>query len=193
MKNNILLLDNMDSFTYNLVDQLRTLNQNVLIYRNQINLNIILKKLHKIENPILMLSPGPGKPEEAGCMLKLIKKVKGKVPIIGICLGHQAIIKSYGGEIVSAGEIQHGKSSLIEHDGKEMFLKIPNPFAVARYHSLIGKKIPKTLIINSFLKKIVMSVRNDVDRVCGFQFHPESILTTKGTLFLKEVIRWCSS
>lgn len=192
MKNNILLLDNMDSFTYNLVDQLRTLNQNVLIYRNQININIIFQKLHEIQNPILMLSPGPGKPEEAGCMLKLIEKVKGKIPIIGICLGHQAIIKSYGGKIVSAGEILHGKASLIEHDGKEMFSKICNPFTVARYHSLIGEKIPNTLTINSFLKRTVMSVRSNIDKVCGFQFHPESILTTEGTLFLEKVIKWCN-
>lgn len=182
----------MDSFTYNLVDQLRTLGHHVLIYRNHINVNVILKKLKNVKNPILVLSPGPGNPEDAGCMIKLIEKVKSKIPVIGICLGHQAIIKSYGGEITSANEILHGKASLIKHDEKEMFFNISNPFTVARYHSLIGTKIPNTLVINSFFKNIVMSVRNNTDRICGFQFHPESIITTKGTFFLERVIEWCN-
>ncbi|CAI6375799.1 unnamed protein product [Macrosiphum euphorbiae] len=172
---NILLLDNIDSFTYNLVEQLRNQKNNVLIYRNTVDIHIILKSLKELKNPILMLSPGPSLPKNAGCMLDLIKKVKGHIPIIGICLGHQAIVEAYGGIIGYAGEIFHGKASLINHDGLEMFKGITQPLPVARYHSLVCNKIPKNFIINSYFEKMIMSVRNNLDRVCGFQFHPESI------------------
>lgn len=189
---NILLLDNIDSFTYNLVEQLRNQKNNVLIYRNTVDIKIILNSLKKLKNPILMLSPGPSSPKNAGCMLDLIKKVKGHVPIIGICLGHQAIVEAYGGIIGYAGEIIHGRASLINHDGLEMFRDIPQPLPVARYHSLICNKIPKSFIINSYFEKMIMSVRNNLDRVCGFQFHPESILTTCGDQILEKIINWAS-
>lgn len=189
---NILLLDNIDSFTYNLVEQLRNKKNNVLIYRNTVNINIILNSLKKLKNPILMLSPGPGMPKHAGCMLDLIKKVKGFIPIIGICLGHQAIVEAYGGLIGYAGEIFHGKASLINHDGLEMFRDIPQPLPVARYHSLVCNKIPKNFIVNSYFEKMIMSVRNNIDYVCGFQFHPESILTTCGDQILEKIINWAS-
>ncbi|QCI21335.1 anthranilate synthase component II (plasmid) [Buchnera aphidicola (Hyperomyzus lactucae)] len=189
---NILLLDNKDSFTYNLVEQLRNQKNNVLIYRNTVDLETILDSLKKLKNPILMLSPGPSIPQNAGCMLNLIKRVKGYVPIIGICLGHQAIVEAYGGMIGYAGEIFHGKASLINHDGLEMFQDMPQPLPVARYHSLVCNKIPKNFIINSYFNKMIMSVRNNLDRVCGFQFHPESILTTCGDQILKQIISWAS-
>lgn len=190
--NNVLLLDNIDSFTYNLVDQLRTNNHNVVIYRNTTPIDIILTKISKMCNPVLMLSPGPGNPDDAGCMLDLLKEMRGKIPIIGICLGHQAIVKVYGGDIECAGEILHGKSSLITHDGKAMFFGMPNPFSVARYHSLICNNVPKTLIVNAYYNNMVMAVRNDSEKICGFQFHPESILTTQGVEFLKKVMEWIS-
>ncbi|QIQ42191.1 MAG: anthranilate synthase component II (plasmid) [Buchnera aphidicola (Microlophium carnosum)] len=189
---NILLLDNIDSFTYNLVEQLRNQKNNVLIYRNTVDLEIILKSLRKLINPILMLSPGPSLPKNAGCMLELIKKVKGFIPIIGICLGHQAIVEAYGGTIGYANDIFHGKTSSINHDGLEMFEDIPDPLPVGRYHSLICNTIPTGFIINSYFKKIIMSVRNNSDRVCGFQFHPESILTTYGDQILEKTINWAS-
>lgn len=189
----ILLLDNLDSFTYNLVEQLRNKNNNVLIYRNNVNIKIILNSINKIKNPILMLSPGPSTPKNAGCMLNLINEVKGKIPIVGICLGHQAIVEAYGGIIGYAGEIFHGKASLINHDGLEMFEGLPQPLPVARYHSLICNKIPKNFIINSYFNDMIMSVRNNLDYVCGFQFHPESILTTSGALLLEKIIDWASS
>jgi len=187
---NILLLDNKDSFTYNLVEQIRNQNNNVIIYRNTVNINIILDCLKTLKKPILMLSLGPSRPQHAGCMLELIKKIKGSIPIIGICLGHQAIVEAYGGIIGYSGEIFHGKASLINHDGLEMFQDIPQPLPVARYHSLICHKIPQNFVINSYCKKMVMSVRNNLDRVCGFQFHPESILTTCGDQILKKIIDW---
>lgn len=187
---NILLLDNIDSFTYNLVEQLRNKNNNVLIYRNTVDVNIILSSIKKTTNPILMLSPGPSTPKHAGCMLNLIHAVKGKIPIVGICLGHQAIVEAYGGIIGYAGEIFHGKASLINHDGLEMFEDLPQPLPVARYHSLVCNKIPKNFIINSYFNNMIMSVRNNLDHVCGFQFHPESILTTSGSLLLQKIIDW---
>jgi anthranilate synthase/phosphoribosyltransferase len=187
---NILFIDNIDSFTYNLVDQLRNSQHCVTIYRNTIPANIIIEKLSQMQNPILMLSPGPGAPSDAGCMPELLKRLKGKLPIIGICLGHQAIVESYGGSIVPAGDILHGKASLIEHDEQAMFKGLPNPLPVARYHSLKGENIPKTLTINALCNNIVMAVRNDEDRVCGFQFHPESILTIQGVELLEQTIKW---
>ncbi|QCI24665.1 anthranilate synthase component II (plasmid) [Buchnera aphidicola (Muscaphis stroyani)] len=190
---NILLLDNIDSFTYNLVEQLRVQNNKVLIYRNTVDIKIILDIIKNTENPILFLSPGPGIPKNAGCMLELIKKLKGKVPMIGICLGHQAIVEAYGGLIGQAGEIFHGKTSLINHDGLEMFKGMPQPLLVARYHSLICNKIPQGFVINSYLQKIVMSIRNNTDHICGFQFHPESILTTWGSQLLKNILIWAFS
>ncbi|ANF17273.1 anthranilate synthase subunit II [Buchnera aphidicola (Schlechtendalia chinensis)] len=188
--NDILLLDNIDSFTYNLVDQLRINNCNVIIYRNTVSISIILKKLSKMCNPILILSPGPGHPDNAGCMLKLLKIVCGKIPIIGICLGHQAIVKIYGGNIENSGEILHGKTSFIEHDGQAMFHNIPNPFLVARYHSLICNDVPNSLTISAHCNGAVMSVRSDKEKICGVQFHPESILTTLGSKFLKQTVEW---
>ncbi|WP_428994356.1 glutamine amidotransferase-related protein [Buchnera aphidicola] len=187
---NILLLDNIDSFTYNLVEQLRKQHNNVLIYRNTVAISIILNSIKTMINPLLMLSPGPSTPANAGCMLNLIQEIKGKVPIIGICLGHQAIVEAYGGIIGYAGEIFHGKASLINHDGLEMFEDLPQPLPVARYHSLVCNKIPKNFIINSYFDNMIMSVRNNLDYVCGFQFHPESILTTSGALLLEKIINW---
>lgn len=185
---NILFLDNIDSFTYNLVDQLRYSGHLVTIYRNTLPADLIIDKLSQMQNPILFLSPGPGAPSQAGCMPTLLKRLKGQLPIIGICLGHQAIVESYGGSIVPAGDILHGKASLIKHDGKLMFKDLPNPLPVARYHSLKGENIPASLTINAMFDNIVMAVRNDHDRVYGFQFHPESILTINGVQLLNQTI-----
>lgn len=186
----ILLLDNIDSFTYNLVDQLRASGHQVTIYRNQVPAELIIEKLSQMDNPILMLSPGPGKPSEAGCMPQLLQQLRGKLPIIGICLGHQAIVEAYGGVVIQAGEILHGKSSLVTHDNQAMFADLPSPLPVARYHSLVGADIPPELVVNAHFNQMVMAVRHDKDRVCGFQFHPESILTTQGARLLNQTLEW---
>lgn len=186
----ILLLDNIDSFTYNLVDQLRSSGHRVVIYRNQIPADVIISKLAEMENPVLMLSPGPGTPSEAGCMPELLTKLRGKLPIIGICLGHQAIVETYSGHVGQAGEILHGKASQVEHDGEGMFAGLPSPLPVARYHSLVGSQIPEGLTVNATFNGMVMAVRQDEDRVCGFQFHPESILTTQGARLLEQTLAW---
>lgn len=186
----ILLLDNVDSFTYNLVDQLRASGHQVVIYRNQIAADIIVDRLLQMEQPVLMLSPGPGTPADAGCMPELLQQLRGQVPIIGICLGHQAIVEAYGGHVGQAGEILHGKASAITHDGEGMFAGMPNPLPVARYHSLVGSNIPAKLAVNARFGDMVMAVRHDRHRVCGFQFHPESILTTQGARLLEQTLAW---
>ncbi|WP_447887987.1 glutamine amidotransferase-related protein [Serratia fonticola] len=186
----ILLLDNVDSFTYNLVDQLRASGHQVVIYRNQIAAEIIIARLQEMEQPILMLSPGPGTPADAGCMPELLQRLRGQMPIIGICLGHQAIVEAYGGHVGQAGEILHGKASSITHDNQGMFAGMANPLPVARYHSLVGSNIPEGLTVNARFGDMVMAVRHDEHRVCGFQFHPESILTTQGARLLEQTLAW---
>ena len=186
----ILLIDNVDSFTYDLVDQLRASGHNVVIYRNQIPADVIIEKLSQLEKPVLLLSPGPGTPSEAGCMPELLKRLRGQLPIIGICLGHQAIVETYGGFVGQAGEILHGKASSITHDNEGMFVGMNNPLPVARYHSLVGSQIPDGLTVNARFGDMVMAVRHDEDRVCGFQFHPESILTSQGARLLEQTLAW---
>lgn len=186
----ILLLDNIDSFTYNLVDQLRATGHRVMIYRNSLPAQTVTDALSQMEQPILMLSPGPGTPANAGCMPQLLQQLRGQLPIIGICLGHQAIIEAYGGHVGQAGEILHGKASPVRHDGQAMFAGMPDPLPVARYHSLVGSDIPATLTVNARFNDMVMAVRQDADRVCGFQFHPESILTTQGARLLNQTLDW---
>ncbi|CAM3905485.1 glutamine amidotransferase-related protein [Xenorhabdus thuongxuanensis] len=190
---NILLLDNVDSFTYNLVDQLRTHGHHVVVYRNTVSANIIITKLNEMESPLLMLSPGPGKPSEAGCMPELLKQVISQIPIIGICLGHQAIIEAYGGNVSAAQEILHGRATPAIHDGKDMFSGLPNPLSVARYHSLAAVHAPTALTVSALCGDIVMAVRHDEHKVCGFQFHPESILTTRGARLLEQTLAWALS
>lgn len=186
----ILLIDNVDSFTYNLVDQLRSSGHNVVIYRNHLPAEVIIDKLSQMEKPVLLLSPGPGTPSEAGCMPELLRRLRGNLPIIGICLGHQAIVETYGGHVGQAGEILHGKASSITHDDLGMFAGMSNPLPVARYHSLVGSNIPAGLTVNARFGDMVMAVRHDEDRVCGFQFHPESILTSQGARLLEQTLAW---
>lgn len=187
---NVLLLDNFDSFTYNLVDILRSFGQNVLIYRNNSKVYDLMTALEYMEDPIFVISPGPGTPNNAGCLLEMIHQLKGKIPILGICLGHQAIVQAYGGHVYHATNIMHGKSSNITHDEQDMFQNLPNPLAVARYHSLLCKSIPKNLCINAHFKTMVMAVKQPIDRICGLQFHPESILTPNGIELMHNILLW---
>lgn len=188
----ILFLDNFDSFTYNLVDQFRTLGHQVKIYRNDCDL-AHLEQLAREPDTILALSPGPGCPAEAGNMLALIKRVKNEVPIIGICLGHQALIEAFGGKVIHAGEVLHGKVSQIQHDNLAMFADLPNPMPVARYHSLMGTELPEELIVNAQYNNIIMAIRHRTLPICAFQFHPESILTVQGTKLLENSVKWLLS
>ncbi|MDG3088330.1 aminodeoxychorismate/anthranilate synthase component II [Vibrio hannami] len=189
----IVFVDNFDSFTYNLVDQFRSLGHEVTIYRNHISADVIAEAVNKLEKPVVVLSPGPGAPAEAGCMPKLIQLLKGKVPMIGICLGHQAIVEAYGGTVAGAGEIIHGKVSMMEHQEHTVYQGLPSPLAIARYHSLVATEVPESLQITAEVKGLVMSVVNDHDKVVGYQFHPESIMTTYGATLLENSIEWALS
>lgn len=185
---NILFLDNFDSFTYNLVDQFKTLGHSVKVYRNDCELDRLIAEAQP--NTILALSPGPGSPSEAGNMLPLIQALVGKVPMIGICLGHQALIEALGGKVVHAGEVLHGKVSRIQHDNQAMFAGLSNPMPVARYHSLMGIDLPESLIVNAEYNGIVMAIRHRELPICAFQFHPESILTVQGSKLLQQSLDW---
>jgi len=181
----IYLLDNFDSFTYNLVDQFRSLGYEVVIYRNDVDADFIADKLlNETEPTALVLSPGPGAPHEAGSLMALIGKVAGKLPMLGICLGHQALIEHYGGKVERAKQVVHGKSSPTVHNGKGIFANLPSPLPVARYHSLVATQVPDCLEVIATTEDMPMAIIHQQDKAVGFQFHPESILTTLGSQLL---------
>ncbi|MCD8547221.1 MAG: aminodeoxychorismate/anthranilate synthase component II [Aeromonadaceae bacterium] len=193
MANTLFLLDNFDSFTYNLVDQFRALGHAVRIYRNSLSAQAIFEQIRACEDAVLVLSPGPGAPHEAGCMIELIGLCRGKVPILGICLGHQAICEYYGGTVGSAGEIIHGKSSLIDHIGNLMFTGLSQPLPVARYHSLVATYVPAELEVIAHYRDMPMAVLHRADKVLGYQFHPESIMTTEGARLLTQSLAYLTA
>lgn len=184
----ILLIDNYDSFTYNLVQYLGELGAKCQVYRNdQIDLESIKGKSPKG----LVISPGPCTPKEAGISQEAILRMAGKVPILGVCLGHQCIGSAFGGRIVRAERLMHGKSSLIYHDGKTIYKGLPNPFEAIRYHSLIIEResLPDCLEISAETKeKEIMGVRHRKFAIEGVQFHPESIMTQGGKNLLKNFL-----
>ena len=194
MSNTLFLLDNFDSFTYNLVDQFRSLGHEVKIYRNSISAEAIKQQIDQCENnPVVVLSPGPGNPSEAGCLLELIRLCRGQYPMIGICLGHQALVQQYGGVVGRAEEIMHGKASSINHDGQLMFTGLSQPLPVARYHSLVATEVPSSLTVNAEFNGMPMAIIQPEDKVIGFQFHPESILTSEGAELLKNTLAWAAA
>lgn len=190
MQLDILLLDNFDSFTYNLVDQFRALGYKVTVYRNNLDAQLILDKLNQMHNPVLVLSPGPGAPADAGSMPQVIEMAKGNVPMLGICLGQQALTQAYGGTVAGAKEIMHGKSSLMTHTGHPIFTGLANPMPIARYHSLVATELGNELEMIAEVDGQVMAICHEQDKVCGFQFHPESILTTDGAKLLQQSLQW---
>ena len=189
MNNELLLIDNYDSFTYNLVQAFKILKANVVVYRND---KINSEKAKKIRPTHLVISPGPGRPEPAGVSLEMIDIFLGKIPIMGVCLGHQCIVQYYGGEIISAKSLMHGKSSMIEHDGISIFRNIENPLRVGRYHSLAANKInmpTKLKVTAKTLDNEIMGVRDEANKVEGVQFHPESVLTPNGPKLLDNFLK----
>jgi anthranilate synthase component 2 len=192
---NLVLIDNIDSFTYNLVDEIRSLGIEMTIYRNTVGAQIVLDKLaaYKKTGPtLLMLSPGPGAPADAGCMPEVLQKVRGKYPVLGICLGHQAIVEAYGGIVTRAAEVMHGKASQMSYaettETQSIFAGLSNPLSIARYHSLVATQIPQSLQVIANIDGLVMAVLQSNDRMLGFQFHPESILTCDGSVLLMQSI-----
>ncbi|MBQ4847892.1 aminodeoxychorismate/anthranilate synthase component II [Pseudoalteromonas sp. MMG005] len=185
----VYFLDNFDSFSYNLVDELTLLGNELVIYRNNISAQRIFSEMNKETQPVmLVLSPGPGNPAHAGCLLELIALCKGKFPMLGICLGQQALTQSYGGTIGHAGETVHGKSSIIQVEDHPVFAGLGAQFPVARYHSLMATSVPDTLTVIAQYENIPMAIYHVEDRVIGYQFHPESILTPDGAKLLKQTI-----
>ena len=184
----ILLIDNYDSFTYNLYQYLCELGAEVEVVRND---KITLKEIEQKQPEKIVVSPGPRRPEDAGISNDVIKHFGESIPILGVCLGHQCVGYSYGGSIVGAGEIMHGKTSLISHDGKGVFKGLPNPFEAIRYHSLAVYKddLPEELEVTAWTDNgLIMGVRHVNFPVEGIQFHPESIMTGVGKDLLNNFI-----
>ncbi|MDT0594596.1 aminodeoxychorismate/anthranilate synthase component II [Glaciecola petra] len=193
---NLVLIDNQDSFTYNLVDELRVLGVNLTVYRNTVDTQQVLNALAeyaKQGKTLLMLSPGPGAPSQSGNMPEILKQCEGKYPVLGICLGHQAIVENYQGRVGRAPYVMHGKSSLMHHNCPELFINLASPMAIARYHSLIALDVPDCLRVVAQIDQLPMAVLHQNDRMLGFQFHPESVLTCQGSQLLKQAISFLVS
>lgn len=190
----LLMIDNYDSFTYNLVQYLSELGADVRVYRND---QITLAEIKKLAPAHIVISPGPCTPNEAGVSVEAIKQFAGKIPLLGVCLGHQSIGQAFGGKIVHARELMHGKTSMIHHTGKGVFKGLPNPFEATRYHSLVIEKqsLPECLEITAWTQDAqgnmdeIMGVRHKTLDIEGVQFHPESILTQHGHDLLKNFLQ----
>ena len=185
----MLLIDNYDSFTYNLVQAFAAMGASVMVYRNDA---ITVPEALALEPTHLVISPGPGRPENAGVSLEMIEAFAGQVPILGVCLGHQSIVQQHGGEIVRADRLMHGKTSMVKHDGKSIFEGLSNPFEVGRYHSLCAEEasLPADLEITAQTERgEIMGVRHKTLQIEGVQFHPESVLTPEGDALMANFMR----
>jgi anthranilate synthase/aminodeoxychorismate synthase-like glutamine amidotransferase len=185
----LLMIDNYDSFTYNLVQYLGELGQEVRVFRND---KITLKEIEALGPERIVISPGPCTPKEAGISIEVVRHFTGRVPILGVCLGHQSIGAAFGGKIVQAPRLMHGKTSMIYHDGRTIFEGLPNPFEATRYHSLVIQRqsLPECLQVSAWTKEgEIMGVRHKEHPVEGVQFHPESILTRVGKDLLRNFLK----
>ena len=185
----ILLIDNYDSFTYNLVQAFMALGAEVFVYRND---TISIKAAQALEPTHLVISPGPGRPEDAGCSLQMIGAFAEQVPVLGVCLGHQCLVSSFGGNIVRAKRLMHGKTSMAKHDGNTLFEGLSNPFEVGRYHSLCAEheSLPDELQLTAQTERgEIMGVRHKSLPLEGVQFHPESVLTPEGDRLMANFMR----
>ena len=181
----LLLIDNYDSFTYNLFQYLSELGEEITVFRND---KITIEEIARLSPQRIVISPGPGTPEHAGICNDVIRHFRNKLPILGVCLGHQCIGYSYGAKVGRASEIMHGKSSLIHHDGKGVLVGLPNPFPAIRYHSLavVHETLPQCLEVSAWTSNdIIMGLRHRQFPTEGVQFHPESIMTEVG----KDILR----
>jgi anthranilate synthase/aminodeoxychorismate synthase-like glutamine amidotransferase len=188
-KPRVLLIDNYDSFTYNLVQAFLVLDAEVIVHRND---QITVAEAKALQPTQLVISPGPGRPEDAGVSLQMIGAFAGAVPVLGVCLGHQSLVQHFGGRIISAQRLMHGKTSLIEHDGKGLFAGLPQPCEVGRYHSLAADReaIPAVLEVTARTSGgEIMGVRHRELPVEGVQFHPESVLTPEGDQLLGNFLK----
>jgi anthranilate synthase component 2 len=192
-KVHVLLIDNFDSFTFNLVDELTRRGAQVEVWRNDISAAQALALAEALPEPrLIVLSPGPGTPAEAGCCIELVRCAAGRVPIFGVCLGHQAIVAACGGLVSQAGAIVHGKASRIEHDGSGIFAGLPSPMTAARYHSLAAAVVPAELRVTAWTGSVVMAVEHVRHTIAGVQFHPESVLTPHGGRLIDNLLVWAA-
>ena len=191
----IFVLDNYDSFTYNLVQYIGELGHEVVVRRND---QITVAEIELLRPERIVISPGPCTPQEAGISIDVIKHFAGRVPVLGVCLGHQAIGAAFGGNVVRAANLMHGKTSSVEHDGKTIFRGIPSPMTATRYHSLVVEEasLPGDLEISAFCHdrdggRVIMALRHRKYEVEGVQFHPESVLTDHGKQLVRNFLRTC--
>lgn len=183
----LILIDNLDSFSFNLVESFERLGCEVKSFRNTIAASAAFE-LAAAQEALIVISPGPGRPEQSGCCLELVGIAKGKVPLLGICLGHQAILAEAGASVVQARIPVHGKASPLQHDGTGPFAGIGDPVRVGRYHSLGIKEVPERFRVHGWIDGIAMAVSDEEALQTGLQFHPESVLTRDGDRILKNVI-----
>jgi para-aminobenzoate synthetase component 2 len=184
----ILMIDNYDSFTYNLVQYLGEMGEELVVKRND---EITIPEIEELNPSFIMVSPGPCSPDEAGISMAVIKHFAGSIPIFGVCLGHQSIAQVFGGDVIKADRLMHGKTSPMHHDGKTVFKDLENPFIATRYHSLIVKKetLPECFEISAWTAEgEIMAIRHKELPIEGVQFHPESIMTGTGKKLLKNFI-----
>ena len=184
----LLLIDNYDSFTYNLVQAFLVLGAEVLVYRNDA---ISVPEAEALAPTHLCISPGPGTPEQAGVSIAMIRAFAGRIPVLGVCLGHQSITEAFGGQVVRAPRLMHGKTSSIRHDGRGVFAGVPNPCEIGRYHSLIAASasLPAELLVTARTpEEEIMGLRHATLNVEGVQFHPESVLSPDGPLMMKNFL-----
>ncbi|RUO26137.1 anthranilate synthase component II [Aliidiomarina minuta] len=189
----IFLLDNVDSFAYNLVDELAQLGFELEVYRNQVAADTIIQRMQQAaqKEPVLLcLSPGPGHPSEAGCLPELLEKASGRFPMLGICLGFQALIEHAGGSVGRAEFVMHGKTSALQLSPHPVFEGLSSPLQVARYHSLQAIQVPEQVQIIASYENIPMALYDAKNASIGYQFHPESIMTTYGSSLLQNTVNY---
>ena len=185
----LLLIDNYDSFTYNLVQAFMVLGADVLVHRND---QITIAEARALRPTHLCISPGPGTPYDAGISMQMIEAFAGEVPVFGVCLGHQSLVEVFGGKVVRAGRLMHGKTSLVHHDGRTILAGMPEPFEAGRYHSLIAQpdSMPDVLEVTARTAEgEIMGVRHRTLNVEGVQFHPESVLTPEGPVLMGNFLK----
>jgi anthranilate synthase component II len=187
MSRHILMIDNLDSFTFNLVESFERLGCDVQVLRSNVAAADALARAQE-KDSLIVLSPGPGTPDEAGCCIELIGLAKGKVPLLGVCLGHQAMVQQAGGEVTRAPEPVHGKAMVVPHDGEGPFKGLEGPLHIGRYHSLCTRKPPANFRVHAEVEGMAMAISDPEALQTGLQFHPESILTPHGDQMLRNVI-----
>jgi anthranilate synthase component II len=183
----VLLIDNLDSLSFNLVEAFERLGCAVQVLRNNVAAHGAFDAARS-RDALIVLSPGPGRPEDAGCCLKLVALASGKIPLLGVCLGHQAIVQEAGGEVTTAPEPVHGKASVLQHDGRGPFQGVDGPIRVGRYHSLCTCNLPSRFNIHAEIEGMAMAISDPLALQTGLQFHPESILTRSGDRILANLL-----